>query len=74
MSDVAVGCEHNFVTTPEHVAVREIDLGESIGSRRVFVLRRTRACAQCGLNQQQIQWNPDERWSDWKDTFTLQPQ
>jgi hypothetical protein len=59
-------CAHEFDESPSRCEVITIDLGESIGTKRVFVMAQRRRCGLCGLEQSRMQHDPDCDYGSWK--------
>jgi len=59
-------CPHQWVEKKPGIAVHTCNLGESIGSSNVWVLRQHRDCPLCGTHEQRTKYEPDWDWSDWE--------
>ena len=60
-------CVHEWVESDQHMASHTLELGESIGSSDVWVLRQDRDCQVCGLSEQRTKYQPNWDWSPWGD-------
>ena len=61
-------CDHLFETdSPAAVVSHALNLGESLGTKSVWVKRELRLCPKCGLRQERRQFAPDDAWGRWKD-------
>lgn len=58
-------CDHIWATDDPAPSIENIDLGESMGSKRVYGARQRRQCAKCGLIERRVSFEPD-RWSLWE--------
>ena len=60
-------CVHEWVEGDQHTATHTLELGESIGSSDVWVLRQVRDCQVCGLHERRTKYKPNWDWSPWGD-------
>lgn len=59
-------CPHEWVEEAARMETHALDLGESIGTSNIWVLRQHRDCSRCGLHQAQTKYEPNWEWSDWE--------
>jgi len=60
-------CVHEWVESDQYTATHTLELGESIGSSDIWVLRQVRDCQVCGLHEQRTKYEPNWDWSPWGD-------
>ncbi len=60
-------CVHEWVEGDPGMTTHTLELGESIGSSNIWVLRQVRDCPVCGLHEQRTKYEPDWDWSPWGD-------
>jgi len=58
-------CVHEWIEGEQHTATHTLELGESIGSSDVWVLRQVRDCQVCGLHECRTKYQPNWDWSPW---------
>jgi hypothetical protein len=59
-------CGHMWEVSPIEPFVARIDLGESMGVKRMHALFQRRRCMSCGLSQRRESTEPDH-WGLWMD-------
>lgn len=58
-------CVHEWVEGDQQFTTHTLELGESIGSSEVWVLRQVRDCQVCGLHEWRTKYKPDWDWTSW---------
>jgi len=66
LKDMIHNCIHDWDESEPVMGSCKMDMGELHGTQMVWILRQTRDCQICGVQEVRVKFAPEDNWAGWK--------